>query len=162
MNRKYFKLLILAAFVWIGFEAIAEITITKPLLILTDKNGAVVATGSTSISKAMEKASFLPDGVYTLIRPDVTITVKHELVPVNIPPVAVTGGDQIVKEGDIVFLPCNLSYDSDGEVMKCEWTQIVKSGDPIVEILYTTTGTAYYVVPSKTESCSTEYLKIIS
>lgn len=122
----------------------AETDITKPPMTLLNAKGVEVATKSTAIEYAMEKASKLPDGVYTLIRPDVTITVKHALVAPNIAPVAVTGGDQIVKEGDIVFLPCNLSTDADGEIVKCEWTQ---TGGPQVEILYTPTGMAYYITP---------------
>lgn len=127
-------------------EVSAEITINKPLLVLVDQAGVVVATNSTSIEKAMEKASKLPDGVYTLQRPDVTIIVNQNAI-INQPPVAVTGPDQTVNEGEIVFLPCDLSYDPDGTIVKCEWNQIVNAGDPIVEILYTETGTAYFIKP---------------
>jgi len=64
----------------------------------------------------------------------------------NISPVAVTGGDQIVNSGDIVFLPCNLSYDTDGSIVKCVWRQ---TGGPAVDIKYTPTGIAYYIAPNK-------------
>ena len=125
-----------------GF-ANAEITINKPLLKLVDKDGNVVALDSTSTEKAMEKASFLPDGVYTLLRPDVTITVKQK--PVNIPPVAVTGGDQTVTAGQLVFLPCDLRYDPDGTILKGEYKQ---TGGTPVNIQYLPTGEAYYMAPT--------------
>ena len=123
---------------------LAEITINKPLLILLNDNGVKVATGSTSIEKAMEKASFLPDGVYILQRPDVTITVKQNATTANQVPVAVTGGDQTVTSGQLVWLPCNLSYDPDGQIVKCEYKQ---TGGTPVEIKYTPTGEAYYIAP---------------
>ena len=68
-------LISLALWVVILFPLLAEVTINKPLMQLVDSNGVVVATSSTSIEKAMEKASKLGSGVYTLQRPDVTITV---------------------------------------------------------------------------------------
>lgn len=139
--------LLLIVLILITGSVIAEIAINKPLLTLVDKDGVKVALDSTSIEKAMEKASFLPDGVYTLKRPDVTITVKQG-VPVNAPPVAVTGGDQTVNEGQLVFLPCNLSYDTDGTIVKCEWKQT--SGTP-VEIQYLPTGEAYYIAPNRND-----------
>ena len=122
----------------------AEITITKPLMILENEKGEVVATKSTSIEKAMEKASFLPDGVYTLKRPDVTITVKHKLVTANVPPLEVAGPKQEVYSGQIVWLPCNLSYDPDGTIVKCLYRQ---TGGPPVEIKYTPEGQAYFIKP---------------
>ena len=114
---------------------------------LIDKDGNIVATSSTSIEKAMEKASALQNGVYILQRPDVLITVNNQLF--NNPPVAVTGGDQTVSAGDIVTLPCNLSYDTDGTIAECSWTQI--EGVP-VEILYTPEGNAYFIAPNPNES----------
>jgi len=63
----------------------AEIKINKPLLKLVDANGVKVATDSTSIEKAMEKASSLSNGVYTLICPDITITVKNLVVAQTAP-----------------------------------------------------------------------------
>lgn len=58
----------------------ADVKINKPLLKLVDANGVKVATDSTSIEKAMEKASALSNGVYTLILPNVTITVNNPVV----------------------------------------------------------------------------------
>jgi hypothetical protein len=140
------KILILLSL--LSAPVLAEMTINKPLLILMDKSGNVVATASTSIEKAMEKASKLPDGSYTLIRPDVTITVLHKIP--NQAPVAVTGGDQTVTEGELVFLPgCGLSYDPDGTIAKCEYTQ---TGGIPVEIHYTPTGEAYFYKPHTSES----------
>ena len=125
----------------------AEITINKPLMTLVDKEGNIVATESTSIEKAMEKASGLSNGVYILQRPDVLITVNNQLF--NNLPVAVTGGDQTANVGDIVYLPCNLSYDTDGEIVKCEWLQ---TNGIAVEILYTPEGNAYFIAPNPLES----------
>jgi len=140
------KIIITIAILLFLAPVLGEITITKPLLILVNSEGEEVATKSTSISKAMEKASALPPGVYTLKRPDVTITVKATAEPEepeNIPPVAVAGTDFEVEEGTIVYLPCDASYDPDGTIVKCEWKQ---TSGPEVEIRYTETGTAYYVM----------------
>jgi len=63
----------------------AEIKINKPLCELVDEKGVKVATNSTSTEKAMEKASALKNGVYTLICPDITITVKNLVVAQTAP-----------------------------------------------------------------------------
>lgn len=66
----------------------------------------------------------------------------------NLPPVAVTGGDQIVKAGQKVYLPCKDSYDPDGYIEKCEWTQ---TSGPKVKILYEPSGMAYYIPKSNSK-----------
>ena len=71
---------------------------------------------------------------------------------VNLPPVAVTGGDQIVKSGQMVFLPCNLSHDPDGTIVKCEYVQ---TGGTPVDIQYLPTGEAYYVAPKVSNDSKT-------
>ncbi len=57
----------------------AEVTITRPNMILTDENGKIIEglTESTTEVSAMEKASNLPDGTYLLKRPDAVIVVKN-------------------------------------------------------------------------------------
>jgi hypothetical protein len=69
------RLLFIIILTVVCFPVVAGVKVNQPLLILLDENGEQVATNSTSIPKAMEKASELPDGVYTLKRPDITITV---------------------------------------------------------------------------------------
>ena len=71
----YVALVSLAIWALIFTVVTAEVTINKPLMVLVNDSGDVVATSSTSIEKAMEKASALPNGVYTLKRPDATIEV---------------------------------------------------------------------------------------
>lgn len=65
-------------------SASAEVTITKPNMILVDENQTPVpgVTASTSIEKAMEKASALPNGTYYLKRPDVQITVANTVASI--------------------------------------------------------------------------------
>ena len=113
---------------FIAFSTIiilAEVKINKPLLRLIDENGVKVATDSTSIEKAMEKASSLPEGIYTLERPNVTITVK----PNNVHPIANAGEDITVNEGELVILDASNSFDTDGEIVNYKWTQT--SGPPV-------------------------------
>jgi len=76
---KYLLLMLLT------FPLLADITINKPLCKLMDEKGVKVATNSTSTEKAMEKASALKNGVYTLVCPDITITVKNLLVAQTAP-----------------------------------------------------------------------------
>lgn len=64
----------------------AEISITRPLLILADEEGNPLdLPRSASEVEAMEKASLLPDGTYRLIRPDAKIVVEQGVNP--LPPV---------------------------------------------------------------------------
>ena len=68
----------IALFFYAAF-ALGEITITKPNMTLVDDSGKPVegVTDSTSIEKAMEKASRLPNGTYYLKRPDIKIVVNN-------------------------------------------------------------------------------------
>lgn len=92
-------------------DAAETIQINEPRMVLVNSEGEVVATGSTTIAKAMQKASGLPNGTYTLRRPDVTITVTNEAVEVeeepeeeNHAPIADAGRDYTiyVRDGVIV------------------------------------------------------------
>jgi len=148
------KILLILTLV-LGGQLLAEIDPTRPRLTIADKDGIPIEglTESTTELSAAAKISKLPDGVYFILRPPIKIIVKHELVPSNIKPVAAPGPDQTVKEGEVVFLPCNLSYDPDGTIVKCEWKQT--SGIP-VEIKYTLTGEAYYIIPSSKDDLIAE------
>ena len=50
-------------------------------------------------------------------------------MPVNQPPVAVAGSDQIVREGSRVFLDGGASFDPDGGIARDRWEQV--SGTPV-------------------------------
>jgi hypothetical protein len=70
------------ALLLVSFGALAEVSITRPLVELRYADGSAIdgVSKSTSEVEAMEKASRLPDGVYLLHRPTATITVHHGAV----------------------------------------------------------------------------------
>ncbi|MGB1192285.1 MAG: hypothetical protein ACPG3T_05135, partial [Pseudomonadales bacterium] len=68
---------------------LAQVTITTPLYEVTDLQGVPVEglAKSTTIAKAMEKASSLPDGSYLIKHGDITVTVTGNAPVVPEPPV---------------------------------------------------------------------------
>lgn len=147
------QILLILSILTTGFVS-AEIDPSRPLLTVANEFGVPIAgiTKSTTELAAAAKISKLPDGTYYILRPPIVIIVKHEFVVPNIAPVAITGGDQIVKSGQMVFLPCNLSHDPDGEIVKCEYVQ---TGGTPVNIQYLPTGEAYYIAPNVSNDIKT-------
>jgi len=134
---KYLILLLLT------FSISAGVKVTAPPCTLYNSDGVQVGTKSYSVSKAIEKASDKV-GTYTLSCPDVTIKITR-LTDINIPPVAVTGGDITCIAGEKCYLPsCDDSYDPDGKIVNCELKQL--TGVP-VEILHDKEGRAYFIAP---------------
>ena len=93
------------ALLLISFGALAEVSITRPLMELQHADGSAVegVSKSTSEVEAMEKASRLPEGVYRLERPAATITVKGGVEPDTATPEPVPEPDEPATVPDAGF-----------------------------------------------------------
>ncbi|HCY43168.1 MAG TPA: hypothetical protein DHV48_17840 [Prolixibacteraceae bacterium] len=117
----------------IRIESPAELEIRIVKILKQSLKGAIdiVASGGTGSYKytwsngaTTEDLTEIPFGNYTVtVSDDKNCTTFKEIqMPLNNPPVANAGTDQIINEGETVSLDGTSSYEVDGEYMTIKWT----------------------------------------
>lgn len=113
--------------------------------IWTFGDGTTTTTTSPTISH-----TFSEIGTYTVTLVvadpfDQSSPVSIDVTVINSPPVADTGPDRYVYEGDIVYLDASASYDVDGSIVSYKWENLNGKRVPLKD---KNTSLAYFKVPN--------------